>query len=151
GRHALRQDAYAEYSTTRRFELLSAEHPGYRLAAEYRLGWYLLSHQLDPLVAALPSLPGFGRDHLPRHLEEAVLCWEALHGQPAELGPWRVRTATRERFDAFVRALGCDRDELRIVLRTPGRPPVSALKLLGGPWSDTYYGYRLFGTSGGGR
>lgn len=147
-RHAVTRDELGVKTITAEFESLVREHPEHRLAREYLLAWYLLSHQLDRLVAMLPTLPAAGCDHLPRHYEEAVLVWEALHHQHAALGPWRVREETRARFRQFVAALRCDVDELPAVLATPGQPPDWALRLWESPWSDTYYYYRLFGISG---
>jgi hypothetical protein len=147
-RNRLHTDMYNDYSTTHMLEQAVKEHPDHRLAYEYLMAWYLLSNQTDKLVAAIPTLPAFGREALPRHYEEAVLCQEALTGAHADLGPWRIRSETRRRFEAFTHALGCAGDELAAALRVPSRPPLWAARVWRGPWSDTYYYYRLFGTSG---
>jgi hypothetical protein len=144
----LETDLYDVHSTTRRLEQLTGEHPDHQLAQEYRMAWYLLTHQLDRLVAAIPNLPRFGREALPRHYEEAVLCYEAITGRPADLGPWQIRAETRRRFEQFVQALGGDSDETASLLRVPGRQSALADRVWKGPWSDTYYYYRLFGISG---
>jgi hypothetical protein len=147
-RHRLGTDLCAATTAIPLLEEVIKEHPDHRLAWEYLTIWYLLENQLDKLVTTLPSLPRFGREALPRHDEEAVLCYEALNGRQADLGSWRIRAETRQRFDAFIQALGCRDNELAMVLRVPGRFSVSAAPPRLGAWRDTYYYYRLFGTSG---
>lgn len=147
-RYRQQADNYTELSVAGQLEQLTREHPDHRLAWEYQLAWYLLTNQLDRLVTALPSLPRWGRPELPRHYEEAVLCWELLADRPAELGSWRLQCATRERFDRFLAAMHLDRDDARKMLREPRRPALCAQRVWRGAWSDTYYYYRLFGTSG---
>jgi len=145
--HELRADICAEKSITKQYETLVAEQPDHRLAVDSLMGWYLLTWQIDRLVAALPTRPAFGRTALPTHEEEAALVWEAVHHRPADLGPWHVRPATRARFEAFVAALGVPSDELGALLAEPANPPEWALKVHGGAWSNTYYHYLLFSES----
>jgi hypothetical protein len=147
-RWRLSADIYDSPSTTARMEQVVKEHPDHRLAQEYLMIWYLLGNQLDRLVASIPTFNAFGREALPRHYEEAVLCWELINGERANLGPWHIRPETREQFEQFVHALGCGSDEAGRILRVAGRPPRFAFKVFKGPWCDTYYFYRLFGTSG---
>lgn len=147
-RNRMQGDVYYEQRLMPLLEQVTSEHPGHRLAQEYLLALYLLDNQLDRLVAALPTLPDPARDTLPRHIEEALLCQEVLTGRPVPLGRWTIRGETRSRFDDYIRALGCGRDGMVDYLRTPRRPPRAAAKVLGSPWSDTYYYYRMFGMAG---
>lgn len=141
-------DIIGNSSVTQQFENLVSDHPDNRLGVEYLFGWYLLSHQLSKLTAALPSLPAWGRVQLPRHYAEAALVQEVLTGEPVELGPWTIPDDVRQRFERFRAALGLDADDLRVVLDRPDLLPYRASALVGGQWADTYYHYRLFGTSG---
>ncbi len=144
----LSTDCYQVHLIGPLLEQVTREHPDHRLAQEYLLAAYLYGHRLDRLAAALPTLIAPERDTLPCHVEEALLCWEVLSGRDLQLGRFQISAGARRRFDEFVRALGCGYDGLAEVLRRPLHPPASARRVFGGPWTDTYYHYRLFGVSG---
>lgn len=146
--HRLQADLYRPPTATARLEAVVAEHPDHHLAWQYLLLRYLLANQIDQLVAELPNLPRHGGEPLPRHCQEAVVCWEFVSGRRAELGPWEISPETRTRFQDFIAALGCGAETAARILRAPGQPPLFAFRAFKGPWNETYYYYRLFGVSG---
>jgi hypothetical protein len=146
--YRITNDIWDRHSVTQIYEEAAHEHPENDLAREYLLSWYLMTGQVDLLVAELAKLPRHGDQPLPRHYEEAALCHEVMVGHPVDLGPWTIRPATRRRFQQFVEAFGGDEDEVGALLRATHRPNTMLAKVVDGPWFDTYYYYLLFGRAG---
>ena len=113
----------------------------HRMAFEYLMAHYLLTQQLDKLVANLYRLDDFEYPHLPRHCAEALVMYQEATGNPGpDLGNRTIDPQTRQRYYDFVQAL----QKLRA--RTPG-----ALRTLQRDFGDSYYFCNTFGQSKVGR
>lgn len=87
------------------------ENPGNRMAFEYLMAHYLLTHNLDGFLRALPRAQAFNDGALPTHYQEAVVLCEARTGQ--EVPPWsaQVRPEVREQFRQFAAAVAPYRNQ----------------------------------------
>ncbi|MFH1918769.1 MAG: DUF6057 family protein [Planctomycetota bacterium] len=82
---------------------LLERNPRNRMALEYLMAHYLLTRQLDKLVANLRRLDAFDDPRLPRHCEEALVIYLATTGsRDFDLGSRRISPETRRRFGEFV-------------------------------------------------
>ncbi len=111
------------------------EHdPRNRMAFEYLMAYYLLTRQVDKMVANLHRFDDFGQAGLPRHCEEAILIHLDTTGSPAiDLGGRRIRPETRRRGAEFVQA----------AQRLQGHP--AAFTALHQDFGDTYFFFYVFG------
>ncbi len=85
---------------------LLERNPGNRMAFEYLMAHYLLTRQLDRLVANLRRLDDFDYQRLPRHCEEALLIYlETTGSLDRDLGGLTISPETRRRNSDFTWAL----------------------------------------------
>lgn len=83
---------------------LLERNPRNRMAFEYLMAHYLLTRQLDKVVANLRGFDDFGDSHLPRHCEEALVIYLAMGGsQGIHLGQRQISPETQRRFGEYVR------------------------------------------------
>lgn len=84
---------------------LLQRNPRNRMALEYLMAHYLLTRQIDKMLANLRRFGDFGQDQLPRHCEEAILIYlDATGTQTIDLGGRQIRLETRRRGGEFVQA-----------------------------------------------
>lgn len=114
-------------------QLLQA-NPTNQMAFEYLMAQYLLDRQLDGLVKELPRLEAFQYKALPRHLQEALVLYEHLHGGPAvDLGNRPIAPEIRQRFQRFSEAVG-----------QPAHQTPDGQRRLAQQFGDTYWHYYFF-------
>ena len=117
---------------------LLERNPRNRMAFEYLMAHYLLTRQLDKLVANLRRLDDFDYPCMPRHYEEALIMHLQEPGsQEADFGKWKVRQETWQRHAAFMQALQ----------RFSRNNPAEAGEALHGEFGDSYFFFCLFGTN----
>ena len=106
-----------------------------RMAFEYLMAHYLLTRQLDKIVANLPRLDEFDFPHLPRHLEEAVVIYLETTGvREPDLGGRPISVQTQRRYREFLQAFDRYRDN-----------PAVAFVVLFRDFGDSYFFFHAFG------
>jgi hypothetical protein len=127
--------------TRDRFDLilldLLQDHPDNRMAFEYLMGWYLLSHQRARLADYLPRLRDLGYDHLPRHYAEALIIHSAQIRKPIDLLGWTLDPALNEAFQ-----------QINATLKGLQGNKQVGLGVLAPRFGDTYMFYSIFGVTG---
>jgi len=115
-------------------DLLKA-NPKNRMAFEYLMAIYLLTHQRDKLAANLWRLDDFGYERIPRHYEEVITILQST-GKTVDLHGRRISRRTQARFSGYMKTL-----------RSYGSRK-AALGALAAEYGDTYFFYSMFGMSG---
>jgi len=106
-----------------------------KLAFEYMMSFYLLTKQLDKVVANIGRLNDLGYKKLPRYYEEAIMIYMATGGPKADLHGWMPRLETIERAKAAS----------RIYQLCGGRYDAQKLKgVLTPDLADSYFLYHAF-------
>ncbi|NLF72745.1 MAG: hypothetical protein GX575_27230 [Candidatus Anammoximicrobium sp.] len=114
---------------------LLERNPRNRMAFEYLMAYYLLTRQVDKLVANLRRFDDFGQTRLPRHCEEAILIHlDAAGPSGHDLGGRRIGPETRQRSVEFVQAAE----------RFQGNATAAFAALHGG-FGDSYFFFYVFG------
>ena len=111
------------------------DNPKNHPAFELLLALDLRSRNLDAVPAMLSGLGAASYDHIPRHMEEAMLVYARLAGKMPGGSGWSVRPQTAERWKAFQRLVGDPPSGDAEVRRT-------AKELFG----DTYFFYFFYGS-----
>jgi len=119
------------------FDYLLDRNPSNRMAWDYRMAYYLLTQQVDKVVAHLPELDAFGVSSLPKHCAEALAIHRARGGQPASLGRLGPSEEVEKQAKAF----------LATYTRLRSAPSV-AMKELAKEYGGSYFYYYTFGVSG---
>lgn len=115
---------------------LLERNPRNRMAFEYLMAHYLLTRQLDKLVANLRRLEDFDYRHMPTHYEEALIMHLQTSGsEETAHRKWTVRPETWRRHAALMQALQ----------RFSRDNPEEAYEVLRGEFGDTYFFFCLFG------
>jgi hypothetical protein len=104
-----------------------------RMAFEYLMAFYLLTRQPDKIFANLHRLDDFGYDRIPRHYEEALMVYCDMTKEKAPL----ISSETVSRYEAFVERY-----------RTLRQNRNAAFAALANDFSDTYFFYHIFKSSG---
>jgi len=106
-----------------------------RMAFEYLMAFILLTGQHNAIAHNIGYLDNFNypQGRIPRHLEEAVLLYEAMTNQKADLHGRRINTATIRRFQGFMQLFQGYKRDLH-----------SAAKALEKEFGDTYYYFYFF-------
>ncbi|HUW57654.1 MAG TPA: DUF6057 family protein [Planctomycetota bacterium] len=85
-------------------EELLKTNPKNRMAFEYLMAHFLLTKQLDGIVARIGRLNDFDYDGIPRYYEEAILLYEGAHpDRKIDLHGRSVSSETRQRFRDYAR------------------------------------------------
>ncbi len=117
---------------------LLERNPRNQMAFEYLMAYYLLTRQIDTIAANLKGFDAFGRSHLPRHCEEAILIHGSGRGSlGVKLAGREIRLETRRRAEQFAQALS------RV-----GAGSVEAAAALYPEFGDSYFFFYVFGRSG---
>jgi hypothetical protein len=116
---------------------LLGDHPENRLAFEYLMGYYLLTHQRAKLVDNLHRLRDLGYDHLPRHYAEALILYSAQTRRPIDLHGWTLDPAVNEAFQ-----------QINTTMKGIQGNKQVGFGLLAPRFGDTYMFYSIFGVSG---
>jgi len=128
-------------SLEKRLRALLDRNAANRMAFDYIMASYLLTRQLDKLVAELPNLDPATYPKLPAHIAEAILVHERKTGSRVALGEYAIDPRTREIERAFRRELASLGSYI---------DPLEARKRLAPEYGNTYFFYSVFGLSGGG-
>ncbi|MBN1360391.1 MAG: hypothetical protein JW993_07360 [Sedimentisphaerales bacterium] len=86
-------------------ELLTAlleRNPGNRMAFEYLMACYLLTGQVDKVVANLERLDRLGYRTIPTLYEEAILLYHGVQGRKLDVSKFNVSPETLRRYVTFV-------------------------------------------------
>jgi len=117
---------------------LLERNPRNRMAFEYLMAHYLLTRQLEPLVANLHRFDDFDDPRWPRHCEEAlVIHLAATRSQDLDLGVHRIRPETWRRYREFVQALQ----------PFPRERAAEAFAALHDDFGDSYFFFHVFGSN----
>lgn len=84
--------------------LLLEGQPDNRRAIEYYMAGLLLTKQVEVIVNNVKSLKSSGFDHIPRHIEEAVLIYYNSTKTLPDLGGLIINPATQDRFNRYFSA-----------------------------------------------
>ncbi len=116
---------------------LLQDHPDHRLAFEYLMAHFLLTHQRAELVRGLPLLGPLGYTRLPRHWAEAVL----VHALETKTAPdargWTIDPDVQNQFR-----------EITAIVRGAHGNNRAVFDTLAPKYGDTYTFYSLFNTCG---
>lgn len=112
---------------------LLERNPRNRMAVEYLMAHYLLTRQLDKLVANLRRFDDVDLARLPRHCEEALVIYLATTRSQG-MGGAPIRPETWRRFEEFVNTERRSREDVS-----------AAFAALYPPFGDSYFFYYVFG------
>ncbi|MBS3777647.1 MAG: hypothetical protein KGY70_20810, partial [Bacteroidales bacterium] len=70
-------------------------------AFEYKLAWYLLNKNVEPLVHHIKRMEKLGYERIPLHVEEAALAYENSAGELPDMGGLSIRREIRLRFKQY--------------------------------------------------
>jgi hypothetical protein len=105
------------------------------MALEYLMAHYLLTRQIDKLLADRDRFDSLDYVRFPRHVEEALACHLAMAGQAdRDLGSRSIQPETWRRFVEFV----------ELERQSRGNPP-AAFAALYPDFHDTYFFSFAFG------
>jgi len=116
---------------------LLERNPRNRMAFEYLMAGYLLTRDLDGLVANIGRLEDFSYPHIPRHYEEALALHALAGGTTLELGNRTIRWETLSRLGEF-----------NAILKRFGSDTAGAREAAAPEFGDSYFFYFKFGISG---
>jgi hypothetical protein len=135
----VQRDSISDVENLERMLLgLLERNPRNRMAFEYLMAHYLLTRQLDKLVANLKRLDDFDYARMPTHYQEALIVHlEDDDSQQTDLGAWTLRPEVRQRHAEFTRALQ----------RFSKDRAAEAYHALHGEFGNTYFFFSLFGAN----
>ena len=81
-----------------------------KMAFEYLMAHYLLTGQLDKVVANIPRLSDLGYRDIPRHYQEAILLHASTHPD-ADPQLDRISSQTLDNFKAYIQVLARFRND----------------------------------------
>ena len=81
---------------------LLEQNPHNKMAFEYLMACYLLTRQLDKVIANLDRLDDFGYDGVPTYYEEAMLIYRTMRRQPIDPAQLGISPVTYQRYKSFV-------------------------------------------------
>lgn len=112
-------------------------NPKNRMAFEYLMSYYILTHQLDKFVANLVNLKHFTFNQLPRHYQEAILGYMGTTGIKPDTQGHSLDSQLIQKFNTFARtsnSLQANKEQ--------------AFNTLAPDYGTTYFFYSSFGISG---
>jgi hypothetical protein len=111
-----------------------------KMAFECLMGHYLLTKQLDKVIAELQRLDDFGYPDIPRHYEEAILLYAAMHpGEKFDLRDLQGRQISKETLASFAR--------FREIVGSAGDDKAGMYATLRKSHDKTYFLYHVLGIS----
>ncbi len=116
---------------------LLQETPDHRLAFEYLMAHFLLTHQRDQVLGGLPLLASLGYKRLPRHYAEAVLVHSLETRTPPDARGWTIEPDV---YNGFRR--------ITAIAQSAQGDSQAVFDRLAPQYSDTYTFYSLFNTCG---
>jgi hypothetical protein len=81
---------------------LLEHNPRNKMAFEYLMACYLLTGQVDKIVANMERLHDLGYQGIPTLYEEAILIYYGSRGQQVDLARFNISQETLQRYEAFV-------------------------------------------------
>ena len=88
---------------------LSRSNPANRKAFEYKMAYFMLNNDIEGVVNEVDRLAELGYTKIPRHIEEAVLLFEAAHGPLQGMGSLKISDETESRFSKYILTMTMDR------------------------------------------
>jgi len=82
---------------------LLKQNPNNRMALEYLMACYLLAGELETIAVNLGRLADLGYQEIPSLYEEAMLIYQGMYGRKPDLGEFKIKSGTIERYNRFVR------------------------------------------------
>lgn len=119
-------------------EMLEA-NPKNKMALEYLMAFYLLTHKQDKLVANLYRLEDAGYERIPEHWQEGILIYCSKERKGVDLHGFEVSAETQERFGKYVSAYTALKKDKR-----------AAFAKLAPEFGNSYFFYSMFDVSGAG-
>jgi hypothetical protein len=113
------------------------EHPDNRMAFEYLMALYLLSHNQQQIVANLYRLDTVGCERIPRCLEEAILVYSDKTRRPVNLYGRQISPETTRRHKRYIE-----------IFNQTGKNKQAAFGALDPEFGDSYFFYSMFNVSG---
>jgi len=135
----VRDAPWAPESVEDRCRALLRRNRRNRMAFEYLMAYYLLTHQPGKVVENLGRLRDFGYPAIPRLYEEAVLVEERQSARVVDLGGRRISAETLDRWVGFGQTVDA-------LLRAGARE--SAKAAARARYGDSYFYYAAFGETG---
>ncbi len=86
-------------------ERLLSSNPGNRIALEYKMARMMLEKDLMEIGTLVKTLRKSGYEHIPRHLEEAVVSLVNVTGEFPDLGGLLISKDTDQRFLSYFKSL----------------------------------------------
>ncbi len=83
---------------------LLKRNPRNKMAFEYLIACYLVTNQVDKIVANAGKFREFGYQGIPTLCEEAILIYYGSQGQAIDLAKFNISPQTLHRYETFVRA-----------------------------------------------
>lgn len=117
---------------------LFRRNPRNKMAFEYLMACYLLTRQVERVVAGMEHLRELGYDEVPTHYQEAALVYFGARGQKVDLAKLGIRRDTYQRYLRFVQLERATRS-------TQGQ---EALNRLIAEFGTSYYFFFQFGRVG---
>jgi len=108
------------------------QHPDNRMAFEYLMALYLMTHNQEMIVANLHRLDALGYKRIPRHYEEAVMIYYDKTRKPVNLHGRQISPETVARHNRFVEVLNRNRNDRR-----------AAMAALAPEFGDSYFFYSV--------
>jgi hypothetical protein len=120
-------------------EMLDA-NPKNKMALEYLMALYLLTHKQDKLVANLYRLEDAGYERIPQHWQEGILIYCSKERKSVDLHGFEVSDETQGRFSKYLSAYAAFKKDKR-----------AAFAKLRPDFGNSYFFYSMFNMSGVGR
>ena len=117
---------------------LLKHNPHNKMAFEYLMACYLLTGQVDKIVANMGRLRDLGYQGIPTLYQEAILIHFGSQGRPVDLAKFNISPETLRRYETFV--------QLRNAMESQDRQAV--LNRLIRDFGTSYFFYYTFGRVG---
>jgi hypothetical protein len=128
---------YVDYDEENWLNQLLSRNKTNKMAFEYLMAHYLLSHRLDKFVENLPRLDDFGYENIPRHYQEAILLYTGTTSKEVSLGSRSIDDEVVAQYNEINKIVTDSSVKDLNILR----------KILEPKYSRTYFFYFAFGYS----
>jgi hypothetical protein len=96
---------------------LFRQKSGNKMAFEYLAANFLLFYQPDSIVPLVKDLQRLGYPSIPRHVEEALVFCSAAQNRQFDLGKFRIKNETLDKFRDFMRILAHHNGDMKLASR----------------------------------